>query len=87
LIVAIVAASSMAAWAADKARAPKELSGEQAIACIKHALGAKPGNLRELEVKIENSRTVCEVEVVDASGKKFEVYVDVAANKVLRVED
>ena len=87
LIVAIVAAGSTAAWAADKSRAPKELTGEQAIACIKHALSAKAGSLRELEVKIENSRTVCEVEVIDASGKKFEVYVDVAANKVLRVDD
>lgn len=75
------------AWSADTAKAPKHLTTDQAVSCIKLAVAARAGNVRELEVDVENNRTICEVEVIDSKGKKFEVYVDVAANKVLRVED
>lgn len=72
---------------ADSARPQKHITSEQAIACIKLAVAAKAGSVTELDVKIENNRTICEVEVIDAKGKKYEVYVDVAANKVARVEE
>lgn len=75
------------AWSADSAKAPKNITADQAVSCIKLAVAARAGNVRELEVDVENNRTLCEVEVVDSKGKKSEVYVDVAANKVLRVED
>lgn len=75
------------AWSADTAKAPKHLTTDQAVSCIKLAVAARAGNVRELEVDVENNRTICEVEVIDSKGKKFEVYVDVAANKVLRVDD
>lgn len=68
-------------------RAPKHVSADQAIACIKAALAAKPGNITELEVKTERNKTVCEVELIASDGKKFEVYVDVASGKVMRIED
>ena len=74
-------------FAAETARAPKHLSAEQAIACIKLAVATRAGNVTELEAKVDNNKTLCEVEITDAKGKKYEVYVDVAANKVIRVED
>ena len=67
-------------------RAPKHLTAEQAVACIKSAVAAKAGNVRELEAKVESNKTVCEVEIIASDGKKFEIYVDVASGKVLRVE-
>ena len=68
-------------------RAARQVSADQAMACIRLALTATPGQLRELEIKVENQRTICEVEVIGAGGKKFEVYVDVLAGKVTRVMD
>jgi uncharacterized membrane protein YkoI len=78
-----IAQSGMAA----EPRAAKQVSAEQAMSCIKQAVAAKAGQIKELEVKVESNRTVCEVEIIAADGKKHEVYIDVAANKVLRIED
>lgn len=79
--------SAVASVYAADGRAPKHLTADQAMMCIKTAVGAKAGNIRELEVKIEGNRTVCEVEMIASDGKKHEVYIDVGANKVLRIED
>ena len=57
------------------------------MACIKLAVAATPGQVRELEIKVDNQRTICEVEIIGAGGKKYEVYVDVLAGKVTRVMD
>ena len=81
-----LAAASFPSLSAEP-RAPKHITPDQAIACIKTAIGAKAGNLQELEVKVERNKTVCEVEIIAADGKKFEVYVDVASTKVIRIED
>ena len=82
--VAMTAATLLAHSA--EPRAPKHVTAEQAVACIKNAVAAKAGNVRELEAKVESNKTVCEVEIIASDGKKFEVYVDVASGKVLRVE-
>jgi uncharacterized membrane protein YkoI len=87
IVAAVLLSSAASLHAADKQRPPKHLTLDQAVTCMKHALGAKAGNIRELEAKVDNNRTLCEVEIVDANGRTFEVYVDVAAGKVLRVED
>ena len=85
IIVSAIGAS--ANLNAAEPRAPKHVTADQAMMCIKAAIGARAGSIRELEVKVESNRTVCEVEVIAADGKKHEVYIDVGANKVLRVED
>jgi hypothetical protein len=72
---------------ADKARAQKHLTADQAIACIKQAVSVRAGNITKLEVEVDDNRTICEVHFEDAKGKNFEAHVDVAAKKVLRVKD
>ena len=88
---ALIAGSLVAALPfaspADKARAQKHLTAAEATACIKHASSARAGNIKKLEVKVDDNRTICEVHLEDAKGKNFEAHVDVAANKVLRVKD
>lgn len=79
-------AAGQAAVSADAARAARYLTAEQAGACIKHALAAKPGHVLELEAKVDNNRTMCEVEIVGTDGKKYEVIVDVAGDKVAKVK-
>jgi uncharacterized membrane protein YkoI len=91
IVAALLLAGSHAAIAAekdrDRERAPRHLTADQAIACVKHAVGARAGSITDIDVKVNDNRTVCEVSLVDAKGKKFEAHVDVAANKVIRVKD
>jgi hypothetical protein len=75
------------AFTADKAKPTRHLTTDQAIACIKQASSARPGNITKLEVDVDDGKTICEVHFEDAKGKNFEAHVDVAANKVLRVKD
>jgi uncharacterized membrane protein YkoI len=80
-------AASPAAFSADKAKATRHLTADQAVSCIKLASAAKAGNVTKLEIDVDDGRTICEVHIEDAKGKNFEAHVDVAANKVLRVKD
>jgi hypothetical protein len=72
---------------ADKPRAQKHLTAAQATACIKQATSARAGNIKKIEVEVDDNRTICQVHLEDAKGKDFEAHVDVAANKVVRVKD
>jgi hypothetical protein len=87
VITGLLLTASPFTLAADKARAQRHLTADQANACIKHAAGARAGNITKLEVKVDDNRTICEVHLEDAKGKNFQAHIDVAANKVLRVKD
>ena len=87
VIAGLLFAASPFAVGADRARAQKHLTADQAIACIKQAVSARAGNITKLEVEVDDNRTICEVHFEDAKGKNFEAHVDVAARKVLRVKD
>jgi len=62
------------------------LPADQMIASIRTAVAAKPGNVLGVEAETENGKTHCDVEVLAADGKTYEVEVDVASNKVVGVE-
>jgi uncharacterized membrane protein YkoI len=87
VIAAFLLAGSHTVLAAEKERAPRQVTADQAIACIKHAVAARAGHVTDVDIKVNDNRTICEVSLVDAKGKKFEAHVDVAANKVVRVKD
>ena len=73
--------------AAQGGRPPKDITADEAVACIRTAAAAKAGRVRELDVKIENGAKICQVEIAADDRRKYEVHVDVVTNKVLRVED
>ncbi len=62
------------------------LPAEQIIASIRTAVAAKPGRVLEFEAEIEDGKTHCDVKVLAADGKTYEVEVDVASNKATEVE-
>lgn len=73
---------------ADKAKATRHLTSDQATACIKQAAGARAGAMiTKLEVSIDDGKTICDVHFEDSKGKNSSAHIDVAANKVLRVKD
>ncbi|CAN5775842.1 hypothetical protein BH18ACI4_BH18ACI4_16310 [soil metagenome] len=62
------------------------ITADQVIASIRTAIAAKPGNLLGMEVEKEGEKTLCEVEILTADGKTYEVEVDVASNEIVEVE-
>jgi uncharacterized membrane protein YkoI len=71
---------------AQRQASQKSVTREQAIACIDTALAARQGRIKDLEIDVKNGKTMCEVEVIGADGRKVEVHVDVVANSVTRID-
>jgi hypothetical protein len=65
-------------------RATTGLAADHVIACIKTAVEAQAGLVKEVEVEHEGARWLCEVKLVDATGKRHKLHVDVASNQVVR---
>jgi hypothetical protein len=62
------------------------LTADHVIACIRTAVAAQAGLVREVEVEYERGLWLCEVKLVDDVGKRHELYVDVASNRVVKVK-
>lgn len=80
------------AWAENGGKGETEeakvtLSKAQLDASIKTALKAKPGKVVETEAESEKGKTICEVKILAAEGKTYKVEVDVAANRVIEIEE
>lgn len=63
------------------------ISADQAIACVRTAVAAKPGDVRAMETENEGGKVICEIEVLAQDGKTYEVEVDVESNTVTEVEE
>ena len=85
LVAGLIA--SPVAFGADKAKATRHVTTDQATSCIKLASAARPGSITKMELDVDNGRTICEVHFEDSKGKNFEAHVDVAANKVVKLKD
>jgi uncharacterized membrane protein YkoI len=86
----LAATLSAAGWLTASAQLTSRhptVTAEQAIACVRTASAAKPGLIREVEVDDEKGARLCEVKIVAEDGKKYEIYVDVAADKVVRIKE
>jgi hypothetical protein len=67
-------------------RTTKALAADHVIACIKTAVAAQAGLVREVEVEYEEARWLCEVKLVDEAGKRHKLHVDVATNQVVKAK-
>ncbi|MBA3513777.1 MAG: hypothetical protein H0T77_05320 [Pyrinomonadaceae bacterium] len=67
-------------------KAKPAITADQVIASIRIAIAAKPGNLLGIEVEKEGEKTVCEIEILTADSRTYEVEVDVASNEIVEVE-
>jgi uncharacterized membrane protein YkoI len=69
---------------AQAARTPKGLTAAQATACIQTAVGAQAGMVTKVEVEEKKGHRLCEVNIVDDSGKKHKLDVDANTNQVMK---
>ena len=63
------------------------ITTEQVITSIRTATAAKPGKVFAVDVENEANKIVCLVSVVAQDGKTYDVEVDVATNKVMKIDE
>jgi hypothetical protein len=86
LALAVGVSGVKAKWVGDK-QTKVSIQAEQMIESIRTAIAAKPGSVRGVEVENEDGKVICEVKIVAAEGKTYEVEIDVATNTVIEVEE
>jgi len=62
------------------------LTAEEAIACIRTAVAAQAGLVKEVEGDDEKGQRRCEVKIVDETGKRHKLHVDVQTNQVAKAK-
>jgi hypothetical protein len=82
--ILITAGSMMAGAHTDEP--PKALAADHIIACIQAAVAAQAGLVKEVEVEYEGARWLCEVKLVDETGKRHKLHIDVATNQVVKTK-
>jgi len=72
--------------AAHSAQTTPALAADHVIACIRTAVAAQAGLVKEVEVEYEGGQWLCEVKLVDESGKRYKLHVDVTTNQVVKAK-
>jgi uncharacterized membrane protein YkoI len=62
------------------------LAADHMIACIRTAVAAQPGLVKDVETEYERGQWLCEVKLVDDAGKRHTLHVDVATNQVVKAK-
>ena len=62
------------------------LAADHVIACIRTAVAVHPGLVKEVEAEYERGQWLCEVKLVDETGKRHKLHVDVATNQVVKAK-
>jgi hypothetical protein len=67
-------------------RTTSGITADQVTACLKTAVAAQPGLVKEVEVEYKGTQWLCEVKLVDEAGKRHKLHVDVATNQVVKTK-
>jgi hypothetical protein len=62
------------------------LTADEAITCIRTAVAAQTGWIKEVEGDQEGGKRLCEVELVDEKGKRHTLRVDVQTQQVVKTK-
>jgi hypothetical protein len=66
---------------------PKEtLTADEAIACIQTAVAAQAGFIKEVEGDEDGGKRLCEVKIVDQTGKRHTLHIDVQTKQVVKTK-
>jgi hypothetical protein len=85
LATLLLTAASMVS-VAHAGKTPPALAADHVVACIRTAVAAQAGLVKEVEVKYKRGQWLCEVEIVDDTGQEHELQVDVTTNAVVKAE-
>jgi hypothetical protein len=85
-VVTVLLTGGARAMAAPTAPSASALTAEEAIACIRTAVAAQAGWVKEVEGDEEKGQRRCEVKIVDETGKRHKLHVDVQTNQVVKAK-
>ena len=54
------------------------------MTCIRTALSAQGGSVKEVEAEDEGGQQLCEVKIVDATGHTHKLHIDVDTQQVIK---
>jgi hypothetical protein len=86
LVVTLLLTGGGHAVAAPTAQPPSTLTADEAIACIRTAVTAQAGLVKEVEGDDEGGKRFCEVKIVDETGKKHKLQIDVQTNQIVKAK-
>ena len=69
---------------AQAARTTKALTAAQATACIQTAVAERAGMVTKVEVAEKRGQRLCEVSIVDDSGKKYTLEIDANTHQLVK---
>jgi uncharacterized membrane protein YkoI len=71
---------------AQAARTTKALTAAQATACIQTAVAERAGMVTKVEVAEKRGQRLCEVGIVDDSGKKYTLEIDANTHQLVKTK-
>jgi hypothetical protein len=86
LVITLLCTAGVPAVAAPTSPPREALTVDEAIACIRTAVAAQAGWVKEVEGDDDGGKRLCEVKIVDEAGKRHTVHVDVQTNEVVKTK-
>jgi hypothetical protein len=86
LVVTLLLTGGGDAVAAPTDEPTSALTTDEAIACIRTAVTAQAGLVKEVEGDAKGGKRLCEVKIVDETGKRHKLQIDVQTNQVVKVK-
>jgi len=74
------------ALAASSGKHTSALTTDEAIACIRTAAAAQTGLVKGIEGDDEKGKRLCKVKIVDETGTRHKLQVDVQTNQVVKTK-
>jgi hypothetical protein len=85
-LVVILLLTGGYALAASSGKQISALTADEAIACIRTAVAAQTGLVKGVDGDDKKGKHLCEVKIVDETGKRHTLQVDVETNQVVKVK-
>ena len=86
LVVTLLLTGGGHAVAAPTGQPTSALTAEETIACVRAAVAAQAGLVKEVEGDNEKGKRLCEVKIVDETGKRHKLHIDVQTNQVVKAK-
>jgi hypothetical protein len=85
-VVILLLLGGRPAAAAPPGQPPETLTVDEAIACIRTAVAAQTGFIKDVAGDNEGGKRRCGVELVDETGKRHKLHIDVHTNQVIKAK-
>jgi hypothetical protein len=86
LVATLLLSTGGMVGAAHAAQTTPALTADHVIACIRTAVAAHAGEIKDVDVEYQRGQWLCEVEIVDVTGQEYELTIDMTTYQVVKTE-